>query len=268
MNVLGRRLSFSSKFRTYSNRDFAMNGRDEGWSPKCMISSVGPTGPGEKVSHGHLDCRQYRISSLLLRSCPFPPQLSHVMALSRTHTASDSLILRVTRSHATRKFSTTLPRLESYYNPWSSKSHLKPPIEIPNPLPAIYAQKIILSNGSTFTSYTTAPAPAVIRLTRDVTNNQLWRPGGDRRGLGDDTEGRVGKFRKKFEGLASGSEVEAEAEAEAEREREREEGGAGLGVGKREVSFGEGDLEWMGEGAKEEILPKMPAWQVKAGQKK
>ena len=69
----------------------------------------------------------------------------------------------------------------------------------------------------------------------------------------------MGKFRKRFEGLALESEVEAEAEAEAEREMVMEEGGAGLGVGKREVGFGEGDLEWMGEGAREEVAPKTPA---------
>lgn len=31
-----------------------------------------------------------------------------------------------------------------------------------------------------------------------------------------------------------------------------------LGVGQREVSFGEGDLDWMGEGAREESAPKVP----------
>ena len=149
-----------------------------------------------------------------------------------------------------RNITSSSSRLENYYNPWSSKTHLKPPTTMPPPLPAIYPQKILLSDGSTFSSYTTAPTPSIIRLTRDVTNNPLWRPGSDRRGL-EDGEGRVGKFRRRFEGVVLNDSRQGQGEFD-------EEGPGGLGVGKLEVSFGEGDLEWMGEGGREENAPKIP----------
>ena len=105
---------------------------------------------------------------------------------------------------------------------------MKPAPSVPTPLPAIYPQQILLSDGSTFTSYTTAPTPAIIRLTRDVTNNPLWAPGREKRGLGEGGEGvgRVGKFKQRF----------ADSEASAT-------GG-----------FGENDFSWMSEGAKAETV--------------
>ena len=89
-----------------------------------------------------------------------------------------------------------------YYNPWRyRRSHMEPEPSLPNPLPRLHAQRIVLSDGSTFTHYTTAPTPAIVRLTRDVTNNPLWAPGTEKRGLNDDEDGRVGRFKRRFEGM-------------------------------------------------------------------
>jgi hypothetical protein len=120
-------------------------------------------------------------------------------------------------------------------------------------LPAIYSQKVVLSDGSIFTQYTTAPSPRVIRLTRDVTNNTLWAPGTEKRGLSDAEDGSVGRFRRRFEGLSM------------------DESGGEESVGKREYGFGEGDLDWMSEGGVSDTAPKVkvvPKSQAKGGGKK
>lgn len=133
---------------------------------------------------------------------------------------------------------------------WPSRTHLRKPPTIPPPLPAIYAQTVVLSDGSTFTAHTTAPTPSIIRLTRDVTNNPLWAPGTEKRGLADGSEeGRVGRFRRRFEGVSMDE-------------------GEG-GEEKKKTGFGEGDFDWMGEGAKEEkIVQKEVPSKAKGGGKK
>lgn len=126
--------------------------------------------------------------------------------------------------------------------PWQSKTHLKPKTSLPNPLPALFPQKVVLSDGSTFTSYSTAPTPATLRLTRDVTNNPLWAPSTERRGMGDGVEeGRVGRFRRRFEGAGA--------------------------QGAAKSAFGETDLSWMSEGAVAEKAPP-PKNAAKKGGKK
>jgi len=126
-------------------------------------------------------------------------------------------------------------------NHWKSKSHVRKPVTLPNPLPAIYPQRVVLSDGSTFTSYSTTPTPAILRLTRDVTNNPLWAPGTEKRGVDDGAEdGRVGRFRRRFAGT------------------EAAEQGA-------KPTFRTDDLSWMSEGAEEEKLSaKQRAGPVKA----
>jgi hypothetical protein len=61
-------------------------------------------------------------------------------------------------------------------------------------------------------------------------------------------EGRVGKFRRRFEGVSMGEQGEE---------------------GTTNKEFGEGDFDWMGEGAKEEkLVPKeAPAGKSKGGKK-
>ncbi|KAL7420849.1 hypothetical protein Q5752_004802 [Cryptotrichosporon argae] len=147
---------------------------------------------------------------------------------------------------------------------WPSKTHLRAAPTLPPPLPALYPQKIVLSDGSTFTSYTSAPTPAIVRLTRDVRNNPLWAPGTEKRGVGEDGEGRVGRFRRRFEGVA-------------EVEQDASEGGEGKGEGEKAegkkaaaAAFAEADLGWMSEGAKEEkVSDKMKGGpKAKGGKKK
>ncbi|KAG8951719.1 hypothetical protein FRC04_005740 [Tulasnella sp. 424] len=62
-----------------------------------------------------------------------------------------------------------------------------------------FKQLVILSDGSTFTHFTTSPR-TTIRLTRDVTNNPFWAPGSDGIAAGDDEAGRMGRFKKRFGG--------------------------------------------------------------------
>lgn len=149
--------------------------------------------------------------------------------------------LRSTRSAsaAKRTFSSTPSTSEApYYNPWRYlRRHTNAAPSVPAPLPRLYPQRVVLSDGSTFTSYTTAPTPSIARMTRDVTNNPLWAPGTERRGL-EDQEGRVGKFRRKFEGMDLLQREDA--------------GGELLGPDAGEVVD---DLSWMSEGGREEIAP-------------
>ncbi|KAF8512939.1 hypothetical protein BU17DRAFT_20554, partial [Hysterangium stoloniferum] len=76
--------------------------------------------------------------------------------------------------------------------------------KLPNPIVPIFPQKVILSDGSTFTHYTTSPK-SKIRLTRDLTNNPTWNYGMNKGGMFEDEEGssgRMGRFRRKFEEFA------------------------------------------------------------------
>jgi hypothetical protein len=64
-----------------------------------------------------------------------------------------------------------------------------------------FPQRIIRSDGSSFTHWTTSPRP-LIRLTRDVTNHPLWNVAAALRGEGVSEEsevtGRLGRFNRKF----------------------------------------------------------------------
>lgn len=144
---------------------------------------------------------------------------------------------------------------------WPSRTHLRKPPTIPAPLPPMYAQKVVLSDGSTFTAYTTAPTPQIIRLTRDVSNNPLWAPGTDKRGLGDGSEeGRVGRFRRRFGGVEENETGETEEPITALDDAIPP---------KRQEAFGLGDFDWMSEGATEEKFgSKDAAAKGKAGKRK
>ena len=81
--------------------------------------------------------------------------------------------------------------------------HRRP--NLPNPIVPIFPQRVVLSDGSSFTHYTTSPR-SHIRLTRDLTNNPLWNYGRSKGGLFEDEEGssgRMGRFRRKFEEFSS-----------------------------------------------------------------
>lgn len=78
-------------------------------------------------------------------------------------------------------------------------------------------------------------------------------------------EGRVGRFRRRFEGVSQDVGLEAEAEAE---DGEGEEVGEVV-VQERESVFGEQDFDWMSEGAKDETVgAKEKQGKAKVGKKK
>ncbi|KAF4611867.1 hypothetical protein D9613_003962 [Agrocybe pediades] len=82
---------------------------------------------------------------------------------------------------------------------------------LPNPLVPKFPQKVIRSDGTSFTHWTTSPK-SLVRLTRDTTNNPLWNTGNP-----NDTSieeessstGRMGRFSRKFETLGSDLEDDA-----------------------------------------------------------
>ncbi|WVQ85816.1 hypothetical protein IAT38_007984 [Cryptococcus sp. DSM 104549] len=140
---------------------------------------------------------------------------------------------------------------------WKSKTHMNPPPSLPPPVVPKYPMRVVLSDGSTFTAWTTAPTPSTKKLTRDVTNNPLWTPALDKKGGGED--GRVGRFRKRFEGtggeVVGGDEVAAEADASEE-------------VAPVKKGFAVEDFDWMSVGVEEEKMSDKQRNPVKSKSKK
>ncbi|PPQ73960.1 hypothetical protein CVT25_005811 [Psilocybe cyanescens] len=80
----------------------------------------------------------------------------------------------------------------------------RPPV-LPKPLVPKFPQKVIRSDGTSFTHWTTSPK-SLVRLTRDTTNNPLWNTGNPNdRSLEEEsnTTGRMGRFSRRFEVLGS-----------------------------------------------------------------
>ncbi|KAH9478712.1 hypothetical protein JR316_0009172 [Psilocybe cubensis] len=80
----------------------------------------------------------------------------------------------------------------------------RPPV-LPNPVVPKFPQKVIRSDGTSFTHWTTSPK-SLARLTRDTTNNPLWNTGNPNdRSLEDESNaaGRMGRFSRRFEVLGS-----------------------------------------------------------------
>ncbi|KAF8320549.1 uncharacterized protein EI90DRAFT_3080552 [Cantharellus anzutake] len=75
------------------------------------------------------------------------------------------------------------------------RSHLKRAPALPQPVVAQFQQTVVLTDGSTYTRWSTSPR-SVIRLTRDVNNNPLWSPGQEGREELEDETGRMGRFRR------------------------------------------------------------------------
>jgi hypothetical protein len=69
---------------------------------------------------------------------------------------------------------------------------------LPPPVVPMYPQKVVLSDGSSFTHWTTSPRSS-IRLTRDISNSPLWTLSAASGGEEDDTSGRLSKFRLRFD---------------------------------------------------------------------
>ena len=80
----------------------------------------------------------------------------------------------------------------------------RPPV-LPNPLVPKFPQKVIRSDGTSFTHWTTSPK-SLVRLTRDTTNNPYWNTGNPSdRSLEEEsgTTGRLGRFSRRFEDLGA-----------------------------------------------------------------
>ncbi|THH14033.1 hypothetical protein EW146_g6248 [Bondarzewia mesenterica] len=90
--------------------------------------------------------------------------------------------------------------------------------KLPNPVVPQFPQKVIRSDGSTFTHWTTSPR-SVIRLTRDVTNNPLWNVSaltGEGAAEESATTGRLGRFNRRFVEVGASGEQEIDWMGEAE----------------------------------------------------
>lgn len=79
------------------------------------------------------------------------------------------------------------------------RSHLRKQPDIPNPVVPHFRQRVILSDGSTFTHMTTSPR-SILRLTRDLANNPFWSPSSTDVSFGDEEAGRMGRFKRRFGG--------------------------------------------------------------------
>ena len=89
--------------------------------------------------------------------------------------------------------------------------------ELPNPFVPQFPQLVVRVDGSTFTHYTTSPR-SVLKLAKDTTNTPLWNAS---RFLGEAEEedavtGRLGRFRRRFEGLGAGGDWMEQASIEKE----------------------------------------------------
>jgi len=74
------------------------------------------------------------------------------------------------------------------------------PKRLPNPVVPQFPQRVIRSDGSSFTHWTTSPRP-LIRLTRDVTNHPMWNVSalmGEGAAEESEVSGRLGRFNRKF----------------------------------------------------------------------
>lgn len=153
-----------------------------------------------------IDARRKKELPNANKTCPntvsaqlrFPRDSQKVMAsLARTsllrHTASSSspcsssALVQQTRSKSTRAQS-----------PYGTSHRQRLPA-LPRPTVALFPQLVVMTDGSTYTHYTTSPR-SVIRLTRDVNNNPLYRPGSEGEDQLEDETGRMGRFKRRFEG--------------------------------------------------------------------
>lgn len=80
----------------------------------------------------------------------------------------------------------------------------RPPV-LPNPVVPKFPQKVIRSDGTSFTHWTTSPK-SLVRLTRDTTNNPFWNTGNPSdKSIEEEsgTTGRMGRFNRRFEDLGT-----------------------------------------------------------------
>jgi len=75
----------------------------------------------------------------------------------------------------------------------------------------------VRSDGATIIHYGTSPR-SMLRLTRDTSNNPLWNVGGQAGSAEEEdaVTGRLGRFRRRFEGLGEGDGIDWTSEATGE----------------------------------------------------
>ena len=79
---------------------------------------------------------------------------------------------------------------------------------LPNPVVPKFPQRVIRSDGTSFTQWTTSPK-SLVRLTRDTTNNPMYNFAlASDRSVEEEsgTTGRLGRFNRRFEELGAGFE--------------------------------------------------------------
>jgi len=103
-----------------------------------------------------------------------------------------------------------LPKRQNYRSISNSpygRTHVwkrRPPV-LPNPVVPKFPQKVIRSDGTSFTHWTTSPK-SLVRLTRDTTNNPFWNTGNPSdKSIEEEsgTAGRMGRFNRRFEDLGT-----------------------------------------------------------------
>lgn len=177
-------------------------------------------------------------------------QAASASSSSSVATASSSAFNSIRAfSTSTRPASTILAQATRFQSPQrsgfasSARAASRDPSAVaqsplPRPVPK-FASTTILADGSSIQLATTSPR-RLTRLTRDPTNHPLWNPGQERKIGGDagDDSGRLGRFRRRFEGVEGAAAVGGKGASEAKAD-------AG------DVSFGQEDLDWMSVGGRE-----------------
>ncbi|RAL59772.1 hypothetical protein DID88_000401 [Monilinia fructigena] len=104
-----------------------------------------------------------------------------------------TLTLRRTTSSLPSKSTTALPIISTATHQIRHATLLKRPIR-----PYTFTQLVTLSDGSTYLTRSTSPAP-IYRSTKDTRNHPLWQPSLDSlRNVENDEAGRLSAFRERF----------------------------------------------------------------------
>ena len=138
------------------------------------------------------------------------------MSLSVSLATSSSRGLKASRCVSQTR---SLPQVRSVSSSPYGRTHVwkHRQRELPNPFVPQFPQLVVRVDGSTFTHYTTSPR-SVLKLAKDTTNTPLWNAS---RFLGEAEEedavtGRLGRFRRRFEGLGAGGDWMEQASIEKE----------------------------------------------------
>lgn len=107
---------------------------------------------------------------------------------------------------STSRSTSNLPVIHAQTRSWSSSPYGRTHVwrrrapKLPNPVVPEFPQRVIRSDGSSFTHWTTSPR-SLLRLTRDLTNNPFWNIGlMTKEGAEEESAvaGRLGRFKRRF----------------------------------------------------------------------